>query len=137
VNAGLDEVEAVPFSCIDLSELPAAEQETAKATAAELQASLNLAEGPLLRVALLDLGRQPAEPTAISYSSPWWMANFTRGSPASLPAAQPGEAVQLPLKTTSFKQWSEFLQEYAHSPGLQQECDYWVRPPASFSPACG
>jgi len=29
VNAGLDEVEAVPFSCIDLSELPAAEQETA------------------------------------------------------------------------------------------------------------
>jgi len=28
VNAGLDEVEAVPFSCIDLSELPAAEQRT-------------------------------------------------------------------------------------------------------------
>jgi len=30
-----------------------------EATAAELQASLNLAEGPLLRVALLDLGDQP------------------------------------------------------------------------------
>jgi len=28
-SEALDEVEAVPFSCIDLSELPAAEQETA------------------------------------------------------------------------------------------------------------
>jgi len=55
----LAEVEAVPFSCIDLSELPAAEQETAlEATAAELQASLNLAEGPL-RVAVGSGDNQP------------------------------------------------------------------------------
>jgi len=52
----LDEVEAVPFSCIDLQNCQPAEQNCPEATAAELQASLNLAEGPLLRVALLDLG---------------------------------------------------------------------------------
>jgi len=106
-----------------------------EATAAELQASLNLAEGPLLRVALLDLGdNQPNRLLLVIHhlavDGVSW--HFTRGSPASLPAAQPGEAVQLPLKTTSFKQWSEFLQEYAHSPGLQQECDYWVQASRQF-----
>jgi non-ribosomal peptide synthase protein (TIGR01720 family) len=35
--------------------------------------------------------------------------------------------VQLPPKTTSFKQWSEFLQEYAQSTELQQEQNYWLQ----------
>jgi amino acid adenylation domain-containing protein/non-ribosomal peptide synthase protein (TIGR01720 family) len=36
-----------------------------------------------------------------------------------------GETIQLPPKTISFKQWSEYLQEYAHSEIIQGEGDYW------------
>jgi amino acid adenylation domain-containing protein/non-ribosomal peptide synthase protein (TIGR01720 family) len=36
-----------------------------------------------------------------------------------------GDTVQLPPKTTSFKQWSEYLQEYAHSEIIQVEGEYW------------
>jgi len=34
-----------------------------------------------------------------------------------------GEAIKLPSKTTSFKQWSEQLRVYA---AVQQELDYWL-----------
>jgi len=101
-----------------------------EATAAEPRQAL---EGPLLRVALVG-DNQPNRLLLVIHhpavDGVSWRI-FTRGSPASYPA-QPGEAVQLPLKTTSFKQWSEFLQEYAHSPGLQQECDYWVQASRQF-----
>jgi len=111
-----------------------------EATAAELQASLNLAEGPLLRVALLDLGdNQPNRLLLVIHhlavDGVSWRILLEDLQQAYQQLSQ-GEAVQLPLKTTSFKQWSEFLQEYAHSPGLQQECDYWVQASRQFvSPA--
>jgi len=37
-----------------------------------------------------------------------------------------GEAVELPLKTSSFKRWAEELSEYAQSSKLEQELDYWI-----------
>jgi len=37
------------------------------------------------------------------------------------------EAIKLPSKTTSFKQWSEQLREYASV--VQQELDYWLAEP--------
>src|SRR5581483_2673610 len=47
----------LPFVRVDLSGLPAAQQQASlQAAATALQASLNLMEGPLLRVALFDLG---------------------------------------------------------------------------------
>jgi hypothetical protein len=37
-----------------------------------------------------------------------------------------GEAeVQLPAKTTSYQQWAEVLQDYAQSPHLLAQVDYW------------
>jgi len=53
------------------------------------------------------------------------LANFAGGFPDSLRASR-GEAIHLPPKTTSFKQWAERLQEYAQSAELQQEQDYWL-----------
>ena len=51
VNSALDQ--AVPFKLVDLSELAEVEQESAiKSAAAEMQARLDLAKGPILRVAL-------------------------------------------------------------------------------------
>jgi len=77
-----------------------------------------------LRVALLDLGdNQPNRLLVIHHlavDGVSWRILLEDLQQAYQQLSQ-GEAVQLPLKTTSFKQWSEFLQEYAHSPGLQQE----------------
>nr|WP_323374521.1 condensation domain-containing protein [Nostoc commune] len=38
-----------------------------------------------------------------------------------------GETIKLSPKTTSFKQWAYQLQEYAQSPAVQEEMDYWVQ----------
>src|SRR5205807_8113177 len=47
------------FSVIDLSAIPASGRGAAmKAAAAELQSTLNLSDGPILRVALFDLGAE-------------------------------------------------------------------------------
>jgi amino acid adenylation domain-containing protein/non-ribosomal peptide synthase protein (TIGR01720 family) len=132
VNAGIDEAEAVPFSCTDLSGLPTAEQETAlEATAAELQASLNLVKGPLMRVALFNLGdNQPNRLLLVIHhlavDGVSWRILLEDLQQAYQQLSQ-SETVQLPLKKTSFKRWSEFLWEYAHSAQLKQERDYWVR----------
>ncbi|WP_404581180.1 amino acid adenylation domain-containing protein [Paenibacillus sp. RC21] len=36
-----------------------------------------------------------------------------------------GERIQLPLKTDSFQLWSKQLQEYANSPEIEKERNYW------------
>jgi len=132
VNAGLDAVAAVPLSYIDLSQAPAAEQETAlEATASELQASLNLAEGSLMRVALFEMGdNQPNRLLIVIHhlavDGVSWRILLEDFQQVYQQLSQ-GEAVQLSPKTLSFKQWSESLQEYARSEQLQQERDYWMR----------
>lgn len=142
VNAGLDAVAAVPFSYIDLSEAPAAEQATVlESTASELQASLNLAEGLILRVALFDLGdNQPNRLLIVIHhlavDGISWRILLEDLQQVYQQLSQ-GEAVQLPPKTFSFKQWSESLREYARSERLQQERDYWMRSPhQSISQSC-
>jgi len=132
VNAGLDAVAAMPFSYIDLSEAPAAEQATVlEATASELQASLNLAEGSLMRVALFDLGdNQPNRLLIVTHhlavDGVSWRILLEDFQQIYQQLNQ-GEAVQLSPKTLSFQQWSESLREYARSERLQQERDYWMR----------
>lgn len=126
------QVQDVPVSVIDLSSTPAAEQETAlDAIATQLQASLNLENGSLMRVALFNLGdNQPNRLLWVIHhlavDSVSWrilLEDFAH----AYQQLERGEAVQLPPKTTSFKQWSEFLQEYAQSTELQQEQDYWLQ----------
>lgn len=34
---------------------------------------------------------------------------------------------RLPLKTSSYKDWAQFLEQYASSDTLQNECDYWAK----------
>jgi amino acid adenylation domain-containing protein len=63
----LPSLEVIPVSFIDLSSTPAAEQETAlEAIATQLQASLNLENGSLMRVALFNLGDNQTSPTLTS-----------------------------------------------------------------------
>ncbi|MFS0516458.1 amino acid adenylation domain-containing protein [Nostoc sp. UIC 10607] len=125
--------EQVPFSCIDLSSVPPDKHESAlEAAATKLQTSLNLSQGSLVRVALINLG---AEKTSrlliiihhIVVDTLSWRILFEDLQTAYQQLSQ-GKAVSFPAKTTSLKQWSEQLREYANSALVQQELDYWLAP---------
>lgn len=123
----------MPFSVVDLSELPENQQTQAiEATAASLQSSLNLSTGSLLRVVLFQLGRQPSRLLTIIHhlvvDGVSWRILLEDLQTAYLQLSQ-GQEIQLPAKTTSFKQWAESLREYAQSPLVQSELDYWLSQP--------
>ncbi len=121
----------VPFTQLDLSALSELKQQsTIEIAIAELQASLNLAEGPLMRVALFDLGNQQPSRLLIAIhhlavDGVSWRILLEDFHTVYQQLSR-GETIQLLPKTTSFKQWAEQLREYAQSPQLQQEMNYWL-----------
>ncbi|MEH2082689.1 MAG: amino acid adenylation domain-containing protein [Nostoc sp.] len=128
-NAGSDE--AVSFIWLDLSALSLDQQEFAIEAATEtVQASLNLSSGPLLKVAFFDLGVQkPARMLVTMHhliiDGVSWRILLDALHIACQQLTR-GEAIRLPLKTTSFKRWSQRQQEYAQSAELKQELPYWL-----------
>jgi amino acid adenylation domain-containing protein/non-ribosomal peptide synthase protein (TIGR01720 family) len=128
VNASPDEM--VPFTLIDLSALQEREQGSAlEAKASELQASLNLQEGPLVRVALFECGAQKFSRLLIVIhhlvvDGVSWRILLEDLQTAYQQLSR-GEALQLPAKTTSFQQWAYCVREYANS-AAQEQRDYWL-----------
>ncbi|HEU0252326.1 MAG TPA: condensation domain-containing protein, partial [Pyrinomonadaceae bacterium] len=136
-NAGLED--EAPFARIDLAPLNDDEQrQTIEAEAARAQASLNLSEGPLVRVVLFDRG---AGRTArllfvvhhLVIDGVSWRI-LLEDFQTAYEQLRNGQPVRLPLKTTSLKQWSERLTEYALSETAQAELDYWMGQPGGVSP---
>jgi non-ribosomal peptide synthase protein (TIGR01720 family) len=129
VNDGL--YAAAPFAHIDLSVLPEHEHRaTIEAAAAALQASLNLSQGPLLRIAYVDLGAHVPSRLLmavhhLAIDGVSWRI-LLEDLQTGYQQLSRGEAVRLPAKTTSFKHWAERLSEYAQSRALHQELDYWL-----------
>jgi NRPS condensation-like uncharacterized protein len=129
INAAAQE--PVPFSVIDLSHLSAEEQQTAmKAADAELQASLNLSTGPLVRVALFQLGKnQPGRLLFIIHhlavdGISWRI--LLEDLATAYQQISGGSAIKLPPKTTSFQDWGDRLIEYGQSDAIAKELDYWL-----------
>lgn len=120
----------VPFVHIDLSSFSAGEQNAAmQAKAAELQASLDLAKGPLLRVALFECGaKQPSCLLIIVHHLAMdgvsWRI-LLEDLQTAYEQLSRGEKIQLPPKTTSFKQWARRLTEHAQSDKRHSEIDFW------------
>ena len=129
INAGADENPI--FSRVDLSSLSDAEQGPAFETAAaDLQIGLNLSRGPLLRVALFDLGSKRANRLLIvihhlAVDGVSWRVLLEDLQTAYLQLSR-GEQVSLPLKTTSFKEWAERLTAYARSEPVKGELAFWL-----------
>jgi amino acid adenylation domain-containing protein/non-ribosomal peptide synthase protein (TIGR01720 family) len=129
-NAGLDG--GVPLQLVDLSNLPEAERSSAvEAQAIDAQGSLDLSEGPLLRVVYWDFGPHQAgrlllviHHLAVDAVS-WRILLEDLQTAYELAGEQPG-AVPLPAKTTSFRRWAEQLATYAHSEAIRGELDYWL-----------
>jgi len=124
----------VPFTWIDLSEKNESEQRhNIEETATKLQASLNLEEGPLFKVALFNLG--PQGPNRLLFIVHHLLADLysldilREDFSNAYQQLSQGKSIQQPLRTTSFKRWAERLAKYSQSGDLQQELDYWLTLP--------
>jgi non-ribosomal peptide synthase protein (TIGR01720 family) len=115
---------------VDLSGVSAGDRSAAiTQVCTELQGSLNYEVGPLLRAGYLDLGE--GEPSRLLLAIhhlgvdgvSWRVLLEDLG--LGLGEVLGGSGVVLPAKTSSFRQWSQQLLEYAHSPELEAERAYW------------
>ena len=120
-----------PFVRFDLGELtPQQRAERIAAVSAELQAGLDLAQGPILRMAWFEPGSGRDGQLLVlvhhlamdNVSWPFLMEDFF----TAYRQLRAGQAVGLQPKTTSFKQWAETLQDFAASAAIQQELPYWL-----------
>lgn len=123
--------DVVPLTYLDLSALPKDNQVAQmEAISAQLQASLNLTEGPLFKIALFDLGaNQPSRLLWVIHhlvvDGVSWRILIEDFQTIYQQICQ-GKALHLPPKTTSFQQWSNYLQNYAQLPALSSEIEYWL-----------
>jgi amino acid adenylation domain-containing protein/non-ribosomal peptide synthase protein (TIGR01720 family)/FkbM family methyltransferase len=123
--------ETVPLSRVDLSRTPETERRAEMQSAfARFQSSLNLSHGPLIRIALFDLGTaQPARLLIVVHhlviDGVSWRTLLEDFETAYEQLTR-AETIKLPAKTTSFQGWAERLNEYARSGALEQEQQYWM-----------
>jgi non-ribosomal peptide synthase protein (TIGR01720 family) len=121
----------LPFHVVDLvGESGPEQRRSIERIAAELQASLDLSAGPLLRVCYFDLGPGKSGRILIIIhhlvidAISWRVLLEDMLSAYSDLCA--GRALSLRAKTTSFKRWAEILQAYAGSGGAALEAPYWL-----------
>jgi non-ribosomal peptide synthase protein (TIGR01720 family) len=119
---------------VDLRDRPAAEQQRAlEAVAADLQASLNLAEGPLVRAAFFDLGSdRPGRLLLIVHhlviDAVSWRLVLEELQTAYRQLIA-GDTLRLPIPTISFAQWAVKLTQHAKSAALPEQATYWLSRP--------
>ncbi len=126
-----------PFTMHDLSGVAvSAQREEIERLAAAAQSSLDLSAGPLFRVHYYDLGVDEngaarggrllivVHHLAVDIVS--WGILLEDLQQCYRQLEQGSEAVQLPAKTTSYQEWAEVLREYAQSPQLLAQLDYWL-----------
>lgn len=129
VNAGAGE--AVPFARLNLSGRTDADQaREMEAAGAQLQTSLNLTDGPLMRAAFVELAApQSSRLLLVAHhllaDVVSWRTVLEDLETAYAQLGR-GEAVKLPPKTTSFKHWADGLTEYAQSAAARSELPYWL-----------
>ncbi|MDJ0579751.1 non-ribosomal peptide synthetase [Crocosphaera sp.] len=121
----------VTVTSVDLSHKTVSEQDDSTAKIEEnLQKSINLAQGELIKIALLNLGNNQKNHLLIiihhlAIDGVSWSI-LLKDLQTLYQQLKNGQPCQLPLKTTSFKQWSEKLVELANlDNNLQTEIEYW------------
>ena len=120
-----------PFERIEISHCDATEVEAiVRSEAARLHASLNLQDGPIVRVVLFDGADKTASYLLLiihhlAVDTVSWAVLVADLETAYLQLAA-GEEISLPAKTTSFKTWAEELAQVARSTTIEQEIDYWT-----------
>ncbi|MCL6755242.1 amino acid adenylation domain-containing protein [Nostoc sp. CCCryo 231-06] len=123
--------EIVPFTIVDLSELPPEAQQTAiKTKDGQIQASLNLSSGEIARFALFKLGmNQPSQLLFLIHhlvvdGISWRI--LLEDLATAYQQINCGQAIKLLPKTTSFQEWANRLKEYSKSADIAAQIDYWL-----------
>ncbi len=119
----------LPFHYFDLHNLPPNEQKQAiEKEAAQLQASFKLEQGPLFRMAYFNTGTPPHRLLIIVHHLAMdgvsWRI-LLEDLQLSYQQLEQGKGINLPPKTTSFKEWALKLKEFAGSDQAMQEYAYW------------
>ncbi|HET7461935.1 MAG TPA: non-ribosomal peptide synthase/polyketide synthase [Longimicrobium sp.] len=130
--------EPVHVAEIDLSGLPADERlEEMERRATEIQASLDLAAGPVARFARFELGdageRLLIAIHHLAVDGVSWRLLLEDLETACTQAAR-GEEIRLPAKTTAFAHWAARLAGHALTEQVEAELDFWSRVPADVAP---
>jgi amino acid adenylation domain-containing protein/non-ribosomal peptide synthase protein (TIGR01720 family) len=129
VNTPIEE--DIPFWWTDLSEIPRDRQKgSIQEAAAQLQASFDLEKAPLMRAAVFYSGdKKPAHLLLIFHhlviDGVSWRI-LLNDLEFICRRLSNGEPVHLPPKTTSYKEWAEFLVTYAQSDFVKQTLPYWL-----------
>ena len=125
------------FVEIDLTDIrPENQVEALEKRATEIQASLNLSKGPLLRVAHFHLSVEDRLLFIIHHlavDGVSWRILMEDLQTAYTQLIQ-NESVSLPAKTTSYRRWAQRLQQYGESDTMQQELSYWLQGPIHVNP---
>jgi amino acid adenylation domain-containing protein/non-ribosomal peptide synthase protein (TIGR01720 family) len=123
----------VPFSTIDLSDVPDADLgRIVEKACARLQASLDLERGPLVRVTYLDLG--PDRPARLHVAAHWIALDyyssrvFFTDLQGVYEQLRTGVEPALPPKTTSVVEFGRRLREQAQAADIDDEIAYWLEP---------
>jgi amino acid adenylation domain-containing protein/non-ribosomal peptide synthase protein (TIGR01720 family) len=121
-----------PFHRIDLSPLGGeAWREAVESAATAVQAGLDLARGPLIRIVCFDAaGGQEARLLIVIHhlivDGVSWRV-LLEDLQTGYARLERGEELKYPLKSTSFRAWAHRLQEYAASPRALAELEHWRR----------
>ncbi|HKG80043.1 MAG TPA: condensation domain-containing protein, partial [Pyrinomonadaceae bacterium] len=119
------------FTRVDLSAVAAhARRSLLERAANDLQTSLGLTNGPVIRAALFTWPSELPDRFMIvihhlATDGVSWRILLEDLQRAYL-QLQNGEPVELGLKTTSFQQWAEKMVEYAHSREVMRELPFWL-----------
>ncbi|MEC4813807.1 MAG: amino acid adenylation domain-containing protein, partial [Scytonema sp. PMC 1069.18] len=122
---------SIPLKVVDISEIVAENQPAAiEVAGSELQTSLNLSCGPLMKAALFYLGsEQPSRLLLIIHhlavDGVSWRILLEDLFNAYQQISQ-GQAIQLPSKTSSFSDWAHRLTKYGQSAALKAELNHWL-----------
>ena len=135
INQEVDNI--VPFEVIDISLIPHLNQSKALTEIANTQqASLNLSQGPIMKVVLFNRGKGLEKLLLIiihhlAVDGVSWRI-LLEDLWQAYQQLEKGEKIQLPAKTTSFRDWSIWLNEYANSSAeIRKELKYWLKLSAS------
>jgi amino acid adenylation domain-containing protein/non-ribosomal peptide synthase protein (TIGR01720 family) len=131
--------EPIQVRWADLAKLPEAGRHDAfTAMADEIQASLDLERGPILRAALFDQG--PDRPQLLllvvhhlAVDGVSWRI-ILEDLQDALDQADRGRQIVLPAKTTSFGHWARQLESLATSAPLRAEREHWLNLAATALP---
>src|SRR5947209_19820951 len=129
--------EPVPFSLVDLRELPEEEQVSRlRDLCSQEQASLHLQSGPLARAVLFRMtGEQPWRLLLLSHhlviDTVSWRILLDELSQA-YECLQQGQSLEPLAASSSFQEWAQRLQDYVQTEAMQQEASFWLQHSSSL-----